>query len=119
MLPDDVLVLPAHEAPFYGLHVRLSQLIEAHNRDLRQLFAYLDRPRRAVDCFPPLFSREIDQSSMGLATGETLAHLNCLLGRRRITRERDAQGVDWYRQIPEAIGFDEEPHPPARAPAAS
>jgi glyoxylase-like metal-dependent hydrolase (beta-lactamase superfamily II) len=35
MLPDDVLVLPAHEAPFYGLHVRLSQLIEAHNRDLR------------------------------------------------------------------------------------
>lgn len=119
MLPDDVLVLPAHEAPFYGLHVRLSQLIEAHNRDLRELFAYLDRPRRAVDCFPPLFSREIDQSSMGLATGETLAHLNCLLGRRRITCRRDENGVDWYQQIPEAAGFEEEPHPAARTPRAT
>lgn len=119
MLPDDVLVLPAHEAPFYGLHVRLSQLIEAHNRDLRELFAYLDKPQRAIDCFPPLFNREIGPNSLGLATGETLAHLNCLLGRRRITRERDPQGVDWYRQIPAAVGFDEEPHPPPRAPAAS
>ncbi|MCB1732574.1 MAG: MBL fold metallo-hydrolase, partial [Halieaceae bacterium] len=102
-----------------GLHVRLSQLIEAHNRDLRELFAYLDRPRRAVDCFPPLFSREIDQSSMGLATGETLAHLNCLLGRRRITCRRDENGVDWYQQIPEAAGFEEEPHPAARTPRAT
>ena len=32
ILPDDVLVLPAHEAPFYGLHVRMTQLIEiGHN----------------------------------------------------------------------------------------
>jgi hypothetical protein len=46
-----------------------------------------------------LFSREIDEGSLGLATGETLAHLNCLLGRRRVTRTRDEQGVDWYEQI--------------------
>jgi glyoxylase-like metal-dependent hydrolase (beta-lactamase superfamily II) len=32
ILPDDLLVLPAHETPFHGLHVRLSQLIESHNR---------------------------------------------------------------------------------------
>jgi glyoxylase-like metal-dependent hydrolase (beta-lactamase superfamily II) len=119
ILPDDVLVLPAHEAPFYGLHVRLSQLIEAHNRDLRSLFDYLDQPRRAVDCFPPLFSREIDRGSLGLATGETLAHLNCLLGRRRITRRRDERGVDWYQQIPETVGFDDEPTPASRSPRAS
>ena len=119
MLPDDVLVLPAHEAPFYGLHVRLSQLIEAHNRDLRGLFDYLDQPRRAVDCFPPLFTREIDQDSLGLATGETLAHLNCLLGRRRITRTRDAQGVDWYQQIAETAGFDDDSEPASRSPAAT
>lgn len=119
MLPDDVLVLPAHEAPFYGLHVRLSQLIEAHNHDLRSLFAYLDRPRRAVDCFPPLFSSEIDQDSLGLATGETLAHLNCLLGRRRITRMRDEHGVDWYQQIPETAGFDQQPILNSRSPRAT
>lgn len=106
MLPDDVLVLPAHEAPFYNLHVRLSQLIESHNEDLNSLFDYLTEPRRAVDCFPPLFSREIDAASLGLATGETMAHLNCLLGRRRISRRRDEQGVDWYQQVPETAVYD-------------
>jgi glyoxylase-like metal-dependent hydrolase (beta-lactamase superfamily II) len=105
-LPDDVLVLPAHEAPFYGLHVRLTQIIESHERDLDQLFAWLDRPRRAVDCFPALFRREIGPESIGLATGETLAHLNCLLGRRRISVSRDAQGVDWYEQQPDTAEFD-------------
>lgn len=106
ILPDDVLVLPAHEAPFYRLHVRLSQLIEAHNEDLHSLFDYLVEPRRAVDCFPALFNREIDEGSLGLATGETLAHLNCLLGRRRVSRTSDGQGVDWYEQIPASAEYD-------------
>lgn len=107
MLPDDLLVLPAHEAPFYGLHVRISQLLESHKRDLASLFEHLSEPRRAIDCFPALFSREIDSASMGLATGETMAHLNCLLGRRRICRTTDDAGVHWYRQIPETAEFDD------------
>ena len=107
ILPDDLLVLPAHEAPFNGLHVRLSQIIESHKNDLIALFDYLEDPRRAVDCFPVLFNREIDEEGLGLATGETLAHLNCLLGRRRITCTRDEQGVNWYRQIPETADYDE------------
>ena len=106
ILPDDVLVLPAHEAPFRGLHVRLTQLIEAHERDLDKLFDFLEEPRRAVDCFPALFKREIDSASQGLATGETLAHLNCLLGRRRAQKNRDSSGVDWYQQKPETSDFD-------------
>jgi glyoxylase-like metal-dependent hydrolase (beta-lactamase superfamily II) len=106
ILPDDLLVLPAHEAPFYGLHVRLNQLIESHERDLDKLFDYLTEPRRAVDCFPALFKREISGGSLGLATGESLAHLNCLLGRRRITRTRDAEGVNWYVQNPAASYCD-------------
>lgn len=97
-LPDDVLVLPAHEAPFYGLHVRLTQIIESHERDLDRLYAHLDEPRRAIDCFPPLFKREIDDNSIQLAIGETLAHLNCLIGRRLVAREQDRDGVDWYVQ---------------------
>lgn len=105
-LPDDVLVLPAHEAPFYGLHVRLTQIIETHERDLDNLFDWLQEPRRAVDCFPALFKRKIDGGVIQMATGETLAHLNCLLGRRRIQRERDANGVDWYTRKPETAEFD-------------
>jgi glyoxylase-like metal-dependent hydrolase (beta-lactamase superfamily II) len=106
VLPDDLLVLPAHEAPFHGLHVRMSQLLESHKDELNKLFAYLTEPRRAVDCFPALFKREIGPGSMGLATGETLAHLNCLLARRRITCERDADGVNWYCQIAETADFE-------------
>lgn len=100
ILPDDLLVLPAHEAPFYGLHPRLNQIIDGHNTSLDSLHDYLTQPRRAVDCFPALFNREIGDASLGLATGETMAHLNCLLGRRSITRTTDAQGVHWYEQIP-------------------
>ena len=105
-LPDDVLVLPAHEAPFYGLHVRLTQIIESHERDLDNLYAHLAEPRRAIDCFPALFKREITENSIQLATGETLAHLNCLIGRRLVQRERDADGVDWY--IQKADIFEDE-----------
>lgn len=109
-LPDDLLVLPAHEGPFYGLHVRLTQIIETHKRDLSSLFDYLKEPKRAVDCFPALFRRKIDDGSLGLATGETLAHLNCLLGRHRITRTTDDMGVNWYEQIAEAAEHEEEPY---------
>ncbi|MCZ6830139.1 MAG: MBL fold metallo-hydrolase [Gammaproteobacteria bacterium] len=104
-LPDDVLVLPAHEAPFYGLHVRLTQIIEAHERDLDKLYEHLAEPRRPIDCFPALFRREITEHVIQMATGETLAHLNCLIGRRMIQRKRDEQGVDWYVQKPETAYF--------------
>ena len=106
ILPDDLLVLPAHEAPFYGLHVRLNQIIENHKHDLDSLWEHLSKPRRAVDCYPALFKRTIDGSSMGLATGETLAHLNCLLGRRSITRQTDSDGVNWYTQNPASSTYD-------------
>ncbi|NND67369.1 MAG: MBL fold metallo-hydrolase, partial [Halioglobus sp.] len=58
--------------------------------------------------FPALFNRDIDAASMGLATGETLAHLNCLMGRRRIERTTDENGVNWYQQIPESIDYDDD-----------
>ncbi|MFV0276093.1 MAG: MBL fold metallo-hydrolase, partial [Parahaliea sp.] len=105
-LPDDLLVLPAHESPFYGLHTRLTQIIESHKRDLASLYDYLAEPRRAVDCFPALFRREIDCNNFGLATGETMAHLNCLLRRRQASCEMDTAGVNWYRQLPEGAAFD-------------
>lgn len=107
-LPGDLLVLPSHEAPFIGLHVRLSQILEGHKDDLSALFNYLETPRRAVDCFPALFKREIGENSFGLATGETLAHLNCLLWRGRIRRYLDEEGVYWYVQEPDTIDADDE-----------
>ncbi len=98
-LPDDLLVLPAHGEPFYGLHARLDALEEGHVRSLDRLHALLaEEPRRAVDCFGTLFGRKIDDSILGLATGEALAHLRHLEVSSRAARER-MDGVDWYRAI--------------------
>ncbi len=102
-LPDSVLVLPAHQAPFRGLHVRLTQIIESHERALATLFEHLGEPLRAVDCSRVMFRRELSNDVLYMATGETLAHLNCLIGRRMIRRDRDDAGVDWYVQKPDAL----------------
>jgi glyoxylase-like metal-dependent hydrolase (beta-lactamase superfamily II) len=96
-VPDDVLVLPAHNDPFHGLHARLDHLIAGHERGLERLKRQLAEPKRAVDVFGALFRRRIDGNLLGLATGESLAHLNCLIARGQAVRRRDADGVDWYR----------------------
>jgi len=57
----------------------------------------LAEPKRVVDVFSVLFRRKIDENLLGLATGESLAHLNCLIARGQAVRERDDAGVDWYR----------------------
>src|SRR5437763_15642930 len=93
-VPDDVLVLPAHNEPFYGLHARLDHLIRGHERGLSRLTARLAEPRRAVDVFGVLFKRTIVPELMGMATGEALAHLNCLIHRGLAVREADGAGVN-------------------------
>ena len=95
-VPGNVLVLPAHNGPFHGLHTRLAQLREHHELALTRLAGLLVDPKRAVDCYSVLFRRPIGDNNRGLATGETLAHLNCLLARGLITREMDDKGVNWY-----------------------
>jgi hypothetical protein len=49
--------------------------------------------------FPALFRAKITSGNYGMATGESLAHLNCLMRRGLIARKPDAQGVDWYQTI--------------------
>jgi glyoxylase-like metal-dependent hydrolase (beta-lactamase superfamily II) len=97
-VPDSVLVLPAHNAPFRGLHARLDHLIAGHRRGLERLEAQLSTPARAVDVFGSLYSRTITPGLLGMATGEALAHLHYLTREGKIVRERDAHGVWWWRK---------------------
>ena len=46
-----------------------------------------------------LFKRAIGPDLLGMATGEALAHLNCLIHRGQAVRESDARGVHWYRAV--------------------
>lgn len=96
-LPDDVLILPAHGQPFYGLHARIGALLEGHERRLERLFALLETPKRAIDVFPALFKRHIDRNLLGLATGESLAHLACLRSRGLAVDVVDDNGICWWQ----------------------
>lgn len=96
-VPDEVLVLPAHNDPFFGLHARIDHLIGGHERGLERLRVMIAEPKRAVDVFRALFRRPIDHNLLGLATGESLAHLNCLIARGQAVRTRGEHGVDWYQ----------------------
>jgi glyoxylase-like metal-dependent hydrolase (beta-lactamase superfamily II) len=97
-VPDDVLVLPAHNSPFSGLHARIAELIEGHEQGLTRLAELLTEPKRAIDVFGALFARRISPDLLGMATGEALAHLNYLVSERRAIRERDLHGVWWWRR---------------------
>jgi len=96
-LPDDLLVLPSHGEPFTGLHARLEALAHGHRDRLDALHQRLADPHRAVDCFPVLFGRRIEDHSFGLATGEALAHLRRLEVEGRARREV-REGVHWFRK---------------------
>jgi glyoxylase-like metal-dependent hydrolase (beta-lactamase superfamily II) len=95
-IPDSVLVMPAHNECFRGLHARISHLLKGQLNALKSL---LQSPKRIVDTFPALFRRAIresDGTQLGLATGEATACVNYLLGRGEI-EQKVIDGVGWYR----------------------
>jgi glyoxylase-like metal-dependent hydrolase (beta-lactamase superfamily II) len=97
-IPDDVLVLPAHNSPFKGLHARVDELIESHRRSLARLEDLLAEPKRAIDVFGALFARPITSGILGMATGEAIAHLNYLSAGGHAVRESDRTGIWWWRK---------------------
>lgn len=95
-LSPDLLVLPSHGEPFTGLHERLEALLRGHEVSLKRLRKSLAEPRRAIDVFSALFGRPVGEGLMGMATGESLAHLNYLTRRDLAVCEPDADGVLWW-----------------------
>jgi len=103
-IPDDVLVLPAHNECFRGLHARLDYLKASQDHALERLLHRLNAPRRAIDVFEALFGRQILDSEMpnfGLATGEAIACLNYLQSLARVERTQGEDGVIWYKATKE------------------
>ncbi|NUB44740.1 MBL fold metallo-hydrolase [Fertoebacter nigrum] len=94
---DGQLILPGHKLPFTGLPLRLVQMIENHEGALARLLDHLATPRRAAECFTPLFRREITGDAYGLALVEAVAHLNHLLHGGAVDRTMGADGA-WLWQ---------------------
>jgi glyoxylase-like metal-dependent hydrolase (beta-lactamase superfamily II) len=97
IVPADVLTLPSHNEPFRGAHKRLDALIEGHETGMKRVLQRLEEPKKALELFPALFARPIDKDNLGMATGETIAHLNCLKGRGLVTSVHEG-GTTLYRR---------------------
>lgn len=101
IVPDDVLVLPAHGKPFHGLHDRIDTLIAGHEKDLVSLHSALEgKEMSPAALFPVLYSRPITNELSLMAAGETLAHLACLRTRGFATVKVDAKGVQRWTALP-------------------
>ncbi|MFO1016359.1 MAG: MBL fold metallo-hydrolase [Hyphomonadaceae bacterium] len=99
-VPNDVLVLPSHNEPFTGLHERLENLIDGHERALARVLDRIQKePRRSIDLFGALFARKIGPDLVGMATGEAIAHVNCLVGRGLVRSRADDKGVVFYEPV--------------------
>ena len=96
---DGALILPGHKLPFTGLPFRLEQMIENHVSALERLLDHLAVPRVAIDCFPMLFKRPIGPAEEGLALVEAVAHLNCLLRRRQVSRSLSEAGAYLWERV--------------------
>ena len=85
MAQTDHLVLPGHKLPFYGLSVRLKQLIDNHRAALSRIEEKLmEGSFTAVDLFQSIFKREIKSSEYVLALGEAVGHLNYFRARNLV-----------------------------------
>lgn len=95
---DRQLVLPGHKLPYRGLPTRLDQLVENHHGALARLARHLAEPRTAVECFAPLFKRQIGPGDYGLALVEAMAHVLHLWHQGRADRWRREDGA-WLWQV--------------------
>ena len=93
-LPQDTLVLPSHGRPFVGLHERVDQLTQHHDRHFDEVIAACrDKPCSASDLLSVLFRRKLDLHQTTFAMGEAVAHLHALAGMGRLRGHLDADGI--------------------------
>lgn len=99
-LPDSVLVLPAHERPFYNLHARLNQLHVHHQAQLSRMLANCTEPRTALELMSVLFPKLSGRFDELMALGETLAHANYLMAEGLLVCELDSAHYRYHRGAP-------------------
>jgi len=78
-IPVDTLILPSHQEPFYGIDLRMQQLIDDHIAQLNKLRLKAIEPITTNQARRILFDRELSSFETMMATSEALAHINYLL----------------------------------------
>jgi glyoxylase-like metal-dependent hydrolase (beta-lactamase superfamily II) len=88
-LPYDLLVLPGHGVPFYGLKTRIKQLADHHEDRCGGIAdACRETPKTSKELVPVVFHKHVlDVHQMGFAAGELIAHVNYMLVEGRLKAE--------------------------------
>ncbi len=100
-LPDDVLVLPGHGVPFYGVKERITQLADHHEERCQMIAAACrDGEKTSAQLVPVVFHKyKLDAHQTGFAAGELIAHVNHMLADKRLTARLDEHGVFQFRAL--------------------
>jgi glyoxylase-like metal-dependent hydrolase (beta-lactamase superfamily II) len=94
-IADDILVLPGHQLPFYGLRQRASELMEHHEQRCQLISdACRESPRSAAELVPVIFTRALDPHQMGFAFSEVQAHINYMLRTGQLHWSQRSNGVE-------------------------
>lgn len=100
-LPENLLVLPGHGAPFYGLHVRIDQIVRHHQLRCQDIVdACAHHSRSTNDLISVVFPRALNIQQSGFAFGETLAHVRYLVARGRLEEANSSDGLVRFRSVP-------------------
>jgi glyoxylase-like metal-dependent hydrolase (beta-lactamase superfamily II) len=99
-IPDNVLVLPMHNLPFFGLHQRTGELRQHHEARCDEVLeACATVPRSTAEVLPFLFPRALDLHQKGFAFGEALAHINLLVRGGDLRGVMGADGVLRFARV--------------------
>ncbi|RJF70496.1 MBL fold metallo-hydrolase [Rhodopseudomonas palustris] len=98
-LPDDVLVLPGHGLPFYGVNIRMKQLADHHQERCDMIAdACREAPKTSAELVPVVFHKHVlDAHQTGFAAGELIAHVNYMLAEGRLSLVHQGDGVLRFR----------------------
>ncbi len=97
-LPNDVLVLPAHGLPFYGLQARCRQLREIHRERLAGVCRACAQPSTVAELLPRLYGRELVGLSALLGFNQTKAYLDYLATQGQVASTYERDGRVLFRQ---------------------
>lgn len=77
-LPDDIFVLPSHSKPFYGLKIRITEIIATHCDLLNKILTCLQEKKNVSEVLKPVYNRKVSGMTYVTFIGELLAHIQFL-----------------------------------------
>jgi len=97
LLPDDVLILPAHQEPYIGLPLRMQQTIDEHKRRIDVISKRCQTPQSIGEIGNALYPEYRSPLQLAFAATETLAHVNYCVDTGILAQPVEEQGVYYYQ----------------------